>query len=233
MPSISTAAAAILANPASVLICDTCVLRDLFRVPYKNLPLKSVSALRSLITLQSTSPPSLHLVLPDLVNFEWHNQSSTAVAELDKEIFHLQDRMRAMSDFVNLVMPGNGLNAPPDFGAAGLPVTVGQLVASFISRALVLDEDQHCTALGAKRVRTGTAPARRGKSELHDCVIVEQTLALMSQLRTHGLNDPACFATSNASDFGRPGELVPPLDTQFASVSLSLAVDFAHAESLL
>ena len=97
------------------------------------------------------------------------------------------------------------------------------------AQSLILDRDSECDRKAHDRVERDQAPAKRGKSESKDCLIVEHYIKLVKTLRESSFERKIVFVTSNKTDFGSPSAPNPPLDTQFSSHSITYCNNFGWA----
>jgi hypothetical protein len=97
----------------------------------------------------------------------------------------------------------------------------------FFKNAIFLTDDADCKEGAYQRVIHKQAPSRKSAG-LKDCVIIEHSLKLCSQLRVKGFSEKCVFLTSNTKDFCKPGSDKPqvPLDSQLPSVNLFLTTNW-------
>ena len=85
------------------------------------------------------------------------------------------------------------------------------------------------------RVSEGQCPARPGRQNMKDCVVVETVIEAIRAARKLGFDENAVFLSANTSDFGgtRGGKPHRQLEAAFDEVGLAYAVKFQHARYLL
>ena len=98
-----------------------------------------------------------------------------------------------------------------------------------IDKGFILDSDHECHKRAEVRVSQGVSPASRGKTEIKDCIILENYLELIRQLRDKQYLEKIVFLTSNKSDFGTPYKPNEPIDQEFRTLDIELLADFSSA----
>ena len=216
----------IIASPAPVLFIDTCSLLDLIRVPFRERSAKKVSqvldAAMNLIALSQKSVSGLWVVGPPVVLDEWTEHSQAATEELRRHLERLDNSIEIahiVANAVGAAMP----NPAARYSSQNLDDALERLSASFFANALILSEDSNCVIRASRRTINQEAPGRKGGG-LKDCIIIEHSIELCSQLQVAGFAERCVFITSNEKDFFKPAlaEAKAPLDSQLRRVGLSL-----------
>jgi hypothetical protein len=85
------------------------------------------------------------------------------------------------------------------------------------------------------RVNLAKTPARKGSSEVKDCVIIETYLDVISSLRSAGLSSKVTFVSSNTNDYAAAnhGSLKPDLEADFTKIGMDYAPNLAATKHLL
>ena len=85
------------------------------------------------------------------------------------------------------------------------------------------------------RVNRALAPARRGKGNMKDCVILETYLERVRQLRSDGITTPIVFVSSNKKDYAEPNKAIIRADIkdEFSDLDLEYAPSMAAAKHFL
>jgi hypothetical protein len=210
---------------APVLFPDTCSLVDIIRLPYR---LKDTSRLERHLQAASRvrvaagqKPAGVQIVILPPVSIEWAEHSNATVGELRvllKDTDGFSDRLHASAKIL-----GNALRSPVDFQHSLIDQDLLALSSDIRTSGTVVARDSDCTDKASTREITKTAPAVKGGAH-KDCLIVEHALQICREIRAAGSTIPCVFLTSNTSEFcavGTKNLLASPLDTEFASVSLT------------
>lgn len=227
--SIKEAVDKILASPAPVFLPDTSALVDLIRVPFR-----AKSSSRAKHMLESAnylasqckiSPPNLWVVIPPPVLHEWREHSQGTLEELRRHL----SKLDTMIDIVHTTANAIGV-APPSgviYVPRNLDIALAKLSRDFFNNAIILREESRCQERAYKRLINKEAPADKNGG-MKDCVIIEHSMELCSQLRAKGFSDKCVFLTSNTKDFCQPGSDKPPpsLDSQLYKVQLTLTTNW-------
>lgn len=227
MPSIAEAVGSLVASDKPVLFLDTCVLLDIVRSTHRCLKDYAVRA-SELLTLLSDSPPACTLILSSIVIQEWGHNASTVMEESSR---HLQ-RMEEQSSHFHDACQALGLAAPVPrtlYGGSGLEKALRNLSESLIDRAVILDQDTDSRVRAFERVVNKIPPAMK-KSEVKDCAIIEQYLAVCRGLQTAGFARNRVFCTSNTDDYCEAGGgLHSQLAIEFSGCALSFTKNLPWA----
>ncbi len=116
MTTIPAAVARIIAQPAPVLVVDTCNLLDLFRRdPPRQQPRVPASEIRiaaELLRLVTTRPDAVHLIVPELVPGEFADHAARIEQEFDGWFRFHDDNQNWLAEAAVLV--NNPLPPPLD-----------------------------------------------------------------------------------------------------------------------
>jgi hypothetical protein len=223
MTSIPAATARFLAQPAPVLIIDTCNFLDLFRRdPTRQQPRVSAEEIRiasALLETVITRPGAVHLVVPELVPGEFADHSDRIEREFDEWLGahdKNQSWLAAAAPWVGIATP-----SPSAVQSLGLHAGLRRLARDLLARAVVLDRDQTSLDRAVARLIDKRRPSH--KKEIKDSMNLEQSLELCSRLRTSGFAHRAAFISSNTNDYAMSPttpRLHADLQPEFAAVSL-------------
>lgn len=223
MTSIQAAIARIIAQPASVIILDTCNLLDLFRcdtVGQKpRVPAEEIRIASELLGFAIAQPAAAHLVVPELVPGEFADHADRIEGEFD-EWLRSHDRNQ---DWLTEAAPSAGTPLPTPLAVHpfGLHAGFRRLANELLARAVVLDRDQASVNRAAERLIAKRRPSH--KKEIKDSMNLEQGLKLCSELRNARFTRAVAFISSNTADFATPSpgsRLHSDLQADFASVAL-------------
>jgi len=216
-------------HPAPLLFLDTCAILDLIRFPYRNKQLPNlINATNKLLSKATPQPPQLWVVIADQVEKEWHDNKKEVSDELKEEIEKCQRELTIFSDILQQTLLTTNLT---NFSLEDDFVNLSKRV---LDVSLKIIEDDGLVNKAWQRVKAGEAPAKKGKQEMKDCVIIEHYLEVCQQLRTTGFSQPVIFVSSNVKDYGEPPNRIrSPLDTQFRTYGIQFVTDLDLAMSLI
>jgi len=220
------------AHPAPLLFLDTCTILDLIRVPYREeLHPNMIGAAKRLLSKTASQPPQLWVVVADQVETEWQRHQSEETDKLNKNIKDCQDKLTRFSHVLQQVL---ATTYPIDLTQFSLETHLLDLSKKILDVSLKIAEEKYLRYRGYDRVHACLAPAKRGKGEQEDCVIIEHYLEVCQSLRNTGFSQPVIFVSSNVKDYGKPpSKIRPPLDTQFSNLDIQFVTKLDWAMSLI
>lgn len=220
--SIAELVSILRAEPVPVVFFDTCAILDVPRSLHRetSAPTLVQHALNALQALSAT-PPKLRLVICEQVSQEFKKN----LAEVTNE---LQGRVAQISQ------AGNSLLSAADSARLGSTLTsleakLTALTSQIFDSCLTIATDKACVSGAAARLASSTAPAKRGSSNMGDCLVIEHFLQFVRQLRADGFGQPCIFVSSNYKDYGKIANPKAPLDSEFAAVSIDYMPDISAA----
>ncbi len=208
-----------------LILIDTCSVLDLYRCPYRRDV--HVAQLSSFLALQSkAASKDVKLVVAYKVNDEFRDKETQVIKELESEFEKLIQRQEKLIETLCVL----GVNY--EFHLDGieqiqLAKSIQEKIKRFFQLAKTIDKDEGCMTKAAERSEQPQAPAKKGKRELADCIIIEHYLALAKCLRDANFSKKIFFITSNKNDFGPIGNPAPPLDQQFSDCNIRYVQHFA------
>lgn len=209
-----------------VIFLDTCAILDVSRSLYREgaSPDLAQSALNAHQASRAT-PPKLYLVISEQVAEEYAKNLPEVLEELRSRI-------------AQITQAGNSLLTATD--SAQLESTLTTLEAKLttltnqiFNSSLTIANDDACVFQAASRLTRNIAPAKRGSSNVGDCLVIEHILVFVRQLRAAGFDQPCIFVSSNYRDFGLAPNPKATLDSEFAAVSIDFMPDIAAAMTQL
>ncbi len=227
MTPIAEVADRMRANPAPVLIVDSCNFLDLIRVarPTKDAPerrvdieeLKAAVALHKLLT---SAEPLLHHLVPELVPREFADNAAEKVERPFRDwlVAHEKGRqwLADATAAVGVPLPPSPV-VPPDASRQ-----FRDLAARLLATATVLERDLPCLLRAVERLISKRRPSH--KKEMKDSMNLEQALELCRRLADGvPFPHPICFVSANTKDFADSPEgsrLHPDLEAEFDAVNL-------------
>ncbi len=226
MSAIAQLVADISSVPAPVVFLDSCAILDIARGPKRAQP-DSLAAAIELIRLGSQSPPTLYMLVADIVPAEWENHIDSAVNDAASAITICQHVLQ-VATHTNLQIQVTGLQEltklPPDLRAGS---------EKLVPSSRIIDREQRATNLAFDRVVTKRRPSH--KNEVKDSYILEHCLAVARSLGGAGFAHWLLFVSSNTRDFARPesDDVHPDLAEDFAAVGMHYAVTVSSAVAKL
>lgn len=229
MISIKDAAGRIFAQPAPVMIVDTCNFLDMFRRDERRqqprVPVEEIQIASELLTLATARPSAVHLVVPELVPGEFADHADRIEREFDGWLgYHDENQawIAKAAPWVRSPLPTTSRIQP-----LGLHAEFRSLANELLAEALVLDRDQTSLDRAITRLIVKQRPSH--KKEVKDSMNLEQSLEPCSQLRNNGFMRPVAFISSNTNDFAdatKASQLHNDLQSEFVSVSLEYFPSF-------
>ena len=231
MTSVATVVSELLAVPLPLLVADTCSLLDILRAPARLKQQDPRAATQIWLSL-TQSPASMRLLLPHVV-WEFEIGQGRGSAEADFRAFKnsMKDgstRLRWLCDAICAAKPADAEPYLDD-----LVQSLTDIFEGILSSAIRLDELPECRDPAWRRVLMKQAPAHR-KGEMKDAVIVEETYALIRQLRQSGFSPQIVFLTANQDDYLDSNHAVhPDLSGDFALLGMTLCLSWNDARLAL
>jgi hypothetical protein len=158
------------ANPAPLLLLDTCTFLDIIRVPNRNnIQVNVVEAAMTLIArAKSKSPKDIWLVICDIVREEWDSNAGEVRNELKTYIY--KHHGTRFGEILEKTLPGV-IYSQPNLTTFSLEQHLYNLSKNLLEASLKIADDDNCLVRATKRVRMNQAPASNSKSEPKDCMI--------------------------------------------------------------
>jgi hypothetical protein len=232
--SIERIAQAILALPAPVLLPDTSSLLNILEAatPEERVSPNIVPAALTFLGRLQSKPPTLHVVLAQVVEEEWlklhlekHKRAAASIRHADERISFLWSIASVMG------------SAPPggyvQFSGQRIAERLHDIAENIVRYARVVESNEDFQKAAGLRIGAGFAPAAPRRPEYEDCLLIEQYLELCRHLRVGGFTYPCVFITSNTRDFGEPKAPRSPLDQEFVSAKIDFVYDLAAADALI
>jgi PIN domain-containing protein len=216
------------------LLLDTCALLDIIRQPTRtNIPSATIAAAGQITRRASLQAGRVWIVVSELVSSEWSDHEESTTAELEHHIERLDREIGQLMTAANLLPATRETSLRLPLAILQIHQQLRGIAADVLVSAEILTTEDAYTNKAHIRLISGHAPAKKGKQEYKDCVIIEQYLGLCQELRSKGVTDKCVFISSNVNDYGTPAALIPPLNSDFKDVGLELAMNFAAAASLI
>jgi hypothetical protein len=180
---------AILTNPAPVLLPDTSSLLNILEMPIpgEKAFLKIVPAALAFLSRLQTAPPTLHVVLAQVVEEEWLRHHESKKESAVRSVRRADERI----SFLGSIAATMG-SAPPgpyiQFSELQIAERLHDIAEQIVRRAMVIESNEAFQSAAGIRIYTGSAPATAGKrvTEANDCLLIEQYIGLCQLLRNNG-----------------------------------------------
>lgn len=231
--SIQAAAQRLATTAVNILVCDTCALLDIIRLPIRaenasklSATMTAVSAIQSLVFSNQVA-----IVCPPPVPGEWQNHAATLRSETEQHITKTELeylKIRASATSHGTAMPA------VSFPAQLIAQHLYDLSNGLIDASIILSKESTPSLRANDRAASYTAPASRGT--IKDCIIYEHMIELFDALPPASPSATRILLTSNTNDFCDSGaHPKPPLDSELAARGVKLCTQWpwAHRELLV
>jgi hypothetical protein len=209
-------------HPAPVIFPDTCSVLDILRCVYRDTASPDL-AQQTLNALKATSskPSKLYLVISEQVAQEYARNLPEVLKELQGRISQISQVGSSLLQDIDSAELGSALKS--------LQTNLTSLTSQIYDSCLQIATDQVCVARSTMRLANYSAPAKRGSTNMGDCLVIEHFLELVQQLRAVKFVQPCIFVSSNHRDFGPAPNPKPPLDSELVALSIDYMPDIAAA----
>ena len=215
-----------------VLFIDTCVFFDILRSPFReSIHINAISSALNLMKLSDSNPNGVWLLTSETVKDEWNDNIENVKKELENEI-KKQERIRK-----NLVTTANVIlkidhSHGQEMTILNLHGHLENLSRNFLNYCLVIKQEDSHSIKAMHRVQKCLAPAKKGKPEPKDCLVLEAFLDVSEKLRNLDYNQEIYFITSNSNDYGSPDKslIIDDLNKVNATLLNSLSWAFSKVE---
>ncbi|ABK43685.1 conserved hypothetical protein [Magnetococcus marinus MC-1] len=236
MTDTASVSQCILSKNAPVLFFDTCSLLDLVRDPTRECFSSDQyeTAIRLLRKVDGEEG-YLHVVVNSQVHHELNDNFSSVCEDSENKLDKLNKKIAFLQRVyvsIGATVSQNLSFSKNDFSQYGK-----NIYDSFIGKSITYkEEDDVAKNKAFDRSRFCKAPAKKGKQELKDCIVIELYLFLAQHLRSIGYSNRIVFISSNTKDYAsdvRGGILHPELKDDFDSVKMEYASNYGLAERML
>lgn len=209
---INDAAQMISAYGSHVLVCDTCALIDIIRLPMRVSNEKDIARTLAAVNKieELVSARKVTIICPPPVSVEWHKNAPATRSELESfitEAGRAYKNIRTAAAASGEVMPS--LSFPVERTAKYLYDISERILLS----SIMLQNENAPSIRATSRALSCIPPASKGK--VADCLIYEHTLELFSNITMGNNSLKRILLTSNSEDFfDGPKYPKPPIDTE-------------------
>ncbi|RKZ93071.1 MAG: hypothetical protein DRR19_02345 [Candidatus Parabeggiatoa sp. nov. 1] len=160
----------LLIQPAPILFLDTCAFLDIMRVPFRDeISFNIIAAAHEILSKAEASKPALCIVIIELIEEEWLENTDRVLTELENHIKKLD---------YNLIRFGKTLDkvgtlsqfSYTDLTTYDLAQKLYSLSQRLLKTSVVIKNDDNCKINAIDRALKYQAPAAYGKTELKDCL---------------------------------------------------------------
>lgn len=237
-PTIREFVEAVANMPLPILFLDTCSILDILRAAERSeIELSHIENAIAFHDGSKTIPRKLWIASCEQVTKEYKKHIDEAIESLSRFVRVTEAsvlRLEKISRYVNPSEAGPPVEHLKGPKRDGFTHQIAALAERLVSAAIELWSDDESRRLAVDRCLAGRKPAKKGGTELGDCVILETYLSICKQLRDRGVDVPTVFVTSNLKDYYDrvTGTIHADLEPQCTSVELQFAYHFSHARSL-
>jgi hypothetical protein len=190
-------------SSAPILFIDTCIFLDILRSPYRdNIHVEAISSALSLIKMSESNPCKVWLLTNEMVQSEWRENIANVKQELEKEVKKLEHTREQLVAAANVILKIDHAHGQK-MTSLNLHGHLENLSSNFLSHCLVIKQEDSHLVKAMHRVQKCLAPAKQGKPEPKDCVILEAFLDISRKVRKLGHSGKIYFVTSNSTDYGK------------------------------
>jgi hypothetical protein len=231
--TVADLAAAIIAEPAPILLLDTAAILDIFRALFRSeIQPSVVESTQALLEASRASPKRLWLVTPESVMRELGNNQQRVKDDMVSHLKRFGETVARVHEISKVTFPGRRL-AARDLIEIELQSHITDLVDRFVAATSVFRGSDVCHQNASRRVWEASPPACHAKQSYKDCEIFEACLELLSTLRAAGFSPAAVFVTPNAADYGPPPDGFPNIESELAVLNATYTKDLSWAKSKL
>lgn len=213
--SLVDAAQTIMKSSSHLLICDTCALLDIVRLPAReDNPLQLMRTLQAVSSIESkVATGQIILVCPEPIPMEWDNNINQQKSEALNCLQAMVNNYNLLSVFAQT--QGYSLAAFP-IKACDVTIFLHDLSERLLDASIILRRDTAVSLRATERAILSTPPARKGA--VKDCIIYEHMLELFTLLPTNATATKRVLLTSNVNDFCDSSKTAPkpPIDVELA-----------------
>lgn len=237
MVSIAEVVERIRATPAPMLIVDSCNFLNLFEAEKGKLitfGVEEVKAASRILHLLSGDGTELHLVVPELVPWEFQENTDEVLKRLLGWVRDYDDAQTQLATVCRAV----GLQPPICASAQQLRLDdkLKSLAEDLLGKAAVLPRDPGCLERAVNRVVERKLPSTNKNQQLKDSMNLEQALELCRLLGVGApFGHPKCFISSDVSGYGveKKDHVHEDLEPEFAAVGLKYFKSFQAVRGFL
>jgi len=229
--SIVSAAQGLSAAPVHIIVCDTCALLDIIRLPIRASTSTHLSATLSAVdaVVSMIQTGDVRLVCPSPVPDEWTKHAADKQAETERHIRNIEQEYGK----VRSTAAAQGTSMPSAmFPRSQIAAYLYDKSNTLLSSSIVLQKEEEPSLRAIDRASSYIAPASKGA--IKDCLIYEHMIALFDALSNGVPIGRRVLLTSNTKDFCAPNSSrpKPPLDAELSArgVVLCTSWDWALAE---
>lgn len=225
--SLADVTTRLIESPRSVLICDTCALLDIIRIPIRIDATSNVSdTLNAAIeVLEAASSGRIILILPPPVHDEWLRNIQNVSLEIDRHILKIDKQISVALEIARIA---DKETANIQIAPLNLRGYLTLLCERIMDNSIFLREDTDAKDRAATRALSKIPPGAKGA--IGDCVLYEHALKIAKELRNQSFGSSIVLLTSNTKDFHNENNSPkPPIDQELGKLNMVMATTWNWA----
>lgn len=212
-----------------ILLIDTCSILDIMRDPTRDgLNINQLQAALDLVRIAEQG--GLWCGMAEQVAIEFAQLDQSVQDDAKKKLAKLRKRIERVDKLSGILgAPGTSKLSHLD----DLVTRARGLVERWLNRLDKIEPGPHVLAKAMTRLNAAIAPAKRGASQMKDCVVYETCLEATTILRQVSAVQPIVFLSSNTNDYQESGSLKAEIEREFAPLNLQFAENMLAAKRQL
>lgn len=210
-----------------VLFADTCILLDVIRDVTRDSVIKNDVDSGLHLLSEAEKGINLFVLIAPQVRTELIDNEGIVESESKNSLDKFIERITKVDTISSLY------GASDNISLEHLKDHVDR-AKSFLDRwkniVYLVPQDESVLVRAFKRVTLSTAPAKKGKDSMKDCVVTETYLDAAKALRNAGLTAPLVFASSNTKDYCEGKNLADGLVDDFKNYNILYSPNFGSAK---
>ena len=218
-------------SESPVLCLDTCSVLDILRDPDRHdVGVQEQAASLSLLDVAEVGS-DLEVRVADQVRHEYLDRVAAVQDETSQGLFRLRSQIRKIDELVAL-HGSKGQVAMEHWD--GHPERCRRAADRWMQVAKPAPSSSDVVRRAYARLMKAVRPARRGRGEMKDCVILETYLAYVREVRENSTRTMV-FVSSDTRDFAneRGNEVADEIRDEFVALGLKYAPNMRMARQLL
>jgi len=181
-----------------ILYLDTCVLLDMIRDPTRDdIHVHEHEASKVLLRAVNKAK-AIEVCIAEQVELEFRDRIESVQTEARNKLKELEQKVKKVDDLFSLY----GLQGRVDLDHwSGYDKKCRDFVERWMDVSNRIRQSDSTLKRAFDRVNEGRSPAKKGSSQIKDCVILETCLEHLCSLRADGRKASAVFVSSNTRDY--------------------------------
>ena len=225
--SLSDLATELFSQGKHVLIPDTCTLLDVVRGPLRDGGDKIMRLGIKMARNMAADTLSFVVVLPSVLSTEWDDNLPITRKDLNDK---LQEHKRLSESLDQLYHLHTGASLGlKDVTAHGIDNILEQTCRTIMAGGYTIQQDTDVVNRAYNRVVQKRPPSRKGKTEMKDCTIFEEVLALGNTLATQSFGKSVVFCSTNKEEYSPGGRVLAEIASDLTAAKVEFAASLDHA----